>query len=91
MKTGAYLAKNLTDPKTAHSEEPDEAAFQRGMGTTQTLWGYYYDVPENRAIGERFNAYMTSFNILQPPMGILKCASIPSSSRGNYNLLKLFA
>lgn len=71
MKAGSYFTETLVDPKTSHSEEANEAALQRGLGTTNTMWEYY-DTPEGRKRGDRFDVFMTGFNTLQPPMDILK-------------------
>lgn len=67
----SYFTENLTDPRTSHSEEANEAALQRGLRTSKTLWEHY-ETPEGRARGDRFDVFMTSFNTLQPPMDILK-------------------
>ena len=75
FKGAAYLAKSVTDPKTAYSEEADETAFQMGMGTTKSMWDYYDTDDElARFRGERFNISMSAYNVVQPPEDILECA-----------------
>ena len=75
FKGAAYLAKSVTDPKTAYSEEADETAFQMGMGTTKSMWDYYDTDDElARYRGERFNIAMSAYNVVQPPEDILECA-----------------
>jgi len=71
VKAGSYFTEILVDPKTSHSEEANEAALQRGLGTSKSMWEYY-DTPEGRVRGDRFDVFMTGFNTLQPPMDILK-------------------
>lgn len=69
----SYFTENLTDPKTSHSEEANEAALQRGLGISKTMWEYY-DSSEGRMRGDRFDVFMTGYNTLQPPMDILNSA-----------------
>lgn len=71
LKAGSYLTETLVDPKTSHSGEANEAALQRGLGTSNTMWEHY-DTPEGRKRGDRFDVFMTGFNTLQPRMDILK-------------------
>lgn len=46
MKTAAYLIENFRDPVTAFSDEPNEAAFQRGHRTKLSCYEWL-EQPEN--------------------------------------------
>ena len=56
-KAAAYIVENLLDPATAMSEEPNEAALQRGFGTTLSYFEWM-DQPEHAAYRKKFGIAM---------------------------------
>jgi len=57
LKSAAYLSENLTDPRTAHSDEPTDSAFNRAFNTPLGMFPWY-EQPENTFRLKRFNAGM---------------------------------
>lgn len=43
MKSCAFLADTLQDPKVANSYDPREAAIAKALGTKAGLWGYLHE------------------------------------------------
>lgn len=70
LKASAYLLENLTDPKTAFSEEPDESALNRAFGTNITMWEWF-EQPENALRLKRFGVGMKGTVEAHNPKAIL--------------------
>ncbi|KAI5116033.1 hypothetical protein M0805_002088 [Coniferiporia weirii] len=79
MKAASYFQEVVTDPKTAFSEEVNDAGIQKALRTDLSLWDYY-DLPEGQHRRRRFAVTMSSGNSLVPPGLILSSydwASVP--------------
>ena len=59
MKGAAYAVETLTDPKTSHSQEPEDSPLARGFGKRMALFDWY-DLPENAFRRRRFGNAMRS-------------------------------
>ena len=53
MKTASYLVENLLDPRTSHSDEPTEAAWQLAHRTPLPCYEWLEE-PENIASARKF-------------------------------------
>ena len=73
MKSGAYLAQTLTDPKTAFSEEPNETTIQRAFNFTGSRWDFL-ERPENVIIARRYASAMNGMSRMQPPEAVVSSA-----------------
>ena len=65
MLAAAAFKDVMLDPKTAFSEEVTESGAQRALNTKLPLWEYY-ELPENRYRGDRFNLVMSGANNMHP-------------------------
>ncbi|KAL5492808.1 hypothetical protein ACEPAI_4256 [Sanghuangporus weigelae] len=65
MLAAAAFKDVMLDPKTAFSEEVTDSGAQRALNTTLPLWEYY-ELPENRYRGDRFNLVMSGANSMHP-------------------------
>lgn len=70
MKSGAYLSQTLTDPVTAHSQDPNETSIQRAFRFEGTRWEFL-ERPENLFMFRRYGAAMSGAAKLQPPWAVL--------------------
>ncbi|EJD00229.1 S-adenosyl-L-methionine-dependent methyltransferase [Fomitiporia mediterranea MF3/22] len=70
LKSGAYLVEAMTEPDTKFSDEPNCAALQKAMKTTETLFEYY-DRPTEQFRRKRFAIVMTTANRMHTPESIL--------------------
>lgn len=57
QRGNAWLAEHLLDPVTAHSQEPNEAAWQRGQRTKVTMFEWM-ELPENALQLRKFGIAM---------------------------------
>ena len=69
MKTQSYLVEVMTDPTTKFSEEPNSAALQNALNTTDTFFEFL-DRPTEEIRRKRFASMMVGLNKLQGPAGI---------------------
>ena len=65
MLASWYLREVMLDPKTAFSEEVTQSCFQRALKTDLACWDYY-ELPENRYRGDRFNLVMSGASKMFP-------------------------
>ncbi len=73
-KSSAYLYETLSDPLSAFSNEPNQAAFNKGFNTNKTLWEFYED-PAQSARLYRFNIGMQGLQRMQPIEQLRDCTS----------------
>ncbi len=78
MKSAAYLSDTMTDPKTAHSQDPNETSIQKAFRFEGTRWEFL-ERPENLFMFRRYGAAMSGAAKLQPPWAVLTSKSPPSS------------
>ena len=74
MKSGAYLSSTLTDPVTAHSQDPNTTSIQRAFHFEGTRWEFM-ERPENLFMFRRYGAAMSGAAKLQPPWAVLTSMS----------------
>ncbi|THG98942.1 hypothetical protein EW026_g3332 [Hermanssonia centrifuga] len=70
MKSAAYLSDTMTDPKTAHSQDPNETSIQKAFRFEGTRWEFL-ERPENLFMFRRYGAAMSGAAKLQPPWAVL--------------------
>lgn len=70
-KLSAFVLENLKDPKTAMSDEPNCAPFNRVFDVHVPLWEWY-ERPENSYRRRRFAVAMHGIGLMQPPDTLLK-------------------
>ncbi|KAF5312467.1 hypothetical protein D9619_003730 [Psilocybe cf. subviscida] len=78
----AYLWENITDPATAHSEEPNHTPFNRGLNWDGSMWAFF-NQPEQVARQHRFGIAMQGMAALAPADIILRAfewTSLPADS-----------
>ncbi|EIN06883.1 O-methyltransferase [Punctularia strigosozonata HHB-11173 SS5] len=71
FRSSCLTAETLTDPKTAHSQEPTDSPFNRYFNTKTPVFEWL-QAPENRLRGIRFNIAMDGVNKLDDGESILR-------------------
>ncbi|EMD37634.1 hypothetical protein CERSUDRAFT_114284 [Gelatoporia subvermispora B] len=71
LRVAAHASDQIVDPKTTHSQEVRETAFNRAFNTQETFWEFY-SRPENTYRLKRFNIAMKGSTAYGDPTEVLR-------------------